>query len=70
MRAATLILAAIFAVGGATSLIAGLTGARWFFSAAASRTFTGRRHRIAARVVYSVAGVLLILAALQLFTSV
>lgn len=70
MRAATLILAAIFAVGGATALLAGLTGGRWFFSAAGSRAFTGRGHRIAARVVYAVAGALLILAAAHLFTSV
>ena len=70
MRAATLILAAVFAIGGATALLAGLTGGRWFFSAAGSRAFTGRSPRIAARVVFSVAGALLILAAIHLFTSV
>lgn len=70
MRAATLILAAVFAIGGATALLAGVTGSRWFFSAAGSRAFTGCGHRIAARVVYSVAGALLILAAIHLFASV
>lgn len=56
MAVATMILAAIFGVGGLTAFIAGVTGARWFFSSAGSRAFTGRRHRLTARILYSLAG--------------
>lgn len=66
MILATRILALIFTTGGLTSLIAGLTGASWFFSAASSRTFTGRRLK-AARILYSVAGTLMIAVGLSLF---
>lgn len=66
MTVATYILAAIFGLCGVTALAAGVTGARWFFSASGSRAFTGRRHRLAARVLYAVAGALMILAALYL----
>lgn len=56
MAAATIILASIFAAGGLTAFIAGVTGARWFFSSAGSRAFTGRRHRQTARILYALAG--------------
>ncbi|MBD5345777.1 MAG: hypothetical protein HDR92_01435 [Bacteroides sp.] len=66
MTAALWILASVFILGGITAFIAGITGARWFFSAAGSRAFTGRRHNAAARVIYTIAGLLMIAAGLNL----
>lgn len=62
MTAALWILASVFIIGGLTAFVAGATGASWFFSAAGSRAFTGRRHQAAARVLYSIAGLLMIAA--------
>lgn len=68
MTAATYLLAAIFGLCGATALVAGITGARWFFSAAGASAFTGRRHRAAARALYAVSGALMVAASVYLFS--
>lgn len=66
MKVATIILAAIFAIGGVTAVTAAITGSRTFFSTAGSRAFTGRGHRRAARLLYGIAGALMIAAAAYL----
>jgi hypothetical protein len=66
MEAATLILALTFIGAGATALIAAVTDARWFFSARGAHAFTGRRRHAASRLIYGVAGTLMIAAGLSL----
>lgn len=66
MEAATLILALTFIAAGSTALIAAVTDARWFFSARGAHAFTGRRRHAASRIIYGVAGALMIAAGVSL----
>ena len=56
MKAATLLLAAIFASGGLTAIYAAVTGAPWFFATRSARSLTGRMSQRAARIVYGLLG--------------
>lgn len=66
MRAATIILAVIFASGGLTALYAALTGAPWFFSTRSARSLTGRMSPRMARILYGLLGAAILAMALTL----
>lgn len=65
----TMLLAAIFAAGGLLCLYASLRGSRWFFSSPNVRWIADRMPMWAARTLYAILAVaILVMAALLAFT--
>lgn len=69
MTAARWIVAAMFAIGGATAIIAAVTDARWFFGSPSQRALTGKIPRLAARIIYGALGAAILIMAFMIATA-
>jgi hypothetical protein len=62
-----IITAAIFAIVGLLSVVAAIANWDWFFNSLNAQLYTGRMSRRAARIIYFILGVLILIMAIYLF---